>query len=880
MTANRYPGSAWPSMVASASHHLLAACLLVTGTWATAASPLTISVSDQTGLPDVQIGGPAVTTQYLFFGANWAWSQQDAKVALTAPFNHTMGGANKALGLAMNGSARKQGENQWVWQWEWLAERAMPEAIGGGMVFKFDLAAYAARMGEPMLLPDKRGWAWGKAGGERVEMRFDPPLADVFFEQGRKNELRAYFYGKGIQPGTRSHQAVLSVAQGKVVPSRAQRHGAVDTAAWPTGLLDPATSPVDLSFLNAQDKPAGKRGFVRAAGDKLQFADGTPARFWGTNISAYALFGTPKDAVRQQAARLSALGFNLVRIHHHDSPWVNPNVFGDGKTATTTELNPASMDKLDWWIKCLKDEGIYVWLDLHVQRHLKPADGIDAFDEMAKGKPAADLKGFNYVSPSIQAAMRRFNDDYLSHLNPYTERRYKDEPAVVALMLTNENDVTGHFGNALLPDKKVPVHNATYMAAAERFANANGLPKDKTWRSWEPGPGKLFLNDLEYRVNAAEAARLRTSGVRTPIASTSLWGYNGLSSLPALTAGDVTDAHAYAKTGELELDPAYQPTLVHWLATAHLANRPMTVTEWNMDARLEADRHTIPLYVAASAAHQGWDAMMHYAYSQEPLRGAGTPSVWHGYNDPAVMALMPAAALMYRQSHVSEATSVYAYMPSRAALFNDGVTAATSQALRSAVERGKLVIGLPQVPELTWLSPEAAPDSARVVQDAMESLLPPDAAVAASDNGELKRNWAEGHFTVDTPRSQAVSGWVGGKALVTADASFALETASASVVVQSLDERPMRQSADILITSTALAMPGAQNRTPFLSEPIKGTLTVAALRGLRLYAWDANARRYKATPVTARNGKYVVDFDALPPTHWLRLSKTHPSGAR
>ena len=34
-------------------------------------------------------------------------------------------------------------------------------------------------------------------------------------------------------------------------------------------------------------------------------------------------------------------------------------------------------------------------------------------------------------------------------------------------LITNENDVTQHFGNALLPDKRVPKHNQIYMAEAK-----------------------------------------------------------------------------------------------------------------------------------------------------------------------------------------------------------------------------------------------------------------------------------------------------------------------------------------------------------------------------------------------------------------------------
>jgi len=48
-------------------------------------------------------------------------------------------------------------------------------------------------------------------------------------------------------------------------------------------------------------------------------------------------------------------------------------------------------------IKCLKDEGIYVWLDLHVQRKFQAGRWHTDFDEIRQGKATADLKGFNYV---------------------------------------------------------------------------------------------------------------------------------------------------------------------------------------------------------------------------------------------------------------------------------------------------------------------------------------------------------------------------------------------------------------------------------------------------------------------------------------------------
>src|SRR5712672_2267879 len=88
-----------------------------------------------------------------------------------------------------------------------------------------------------------------------------------------------------------------------VGPTDAEQFGLDHQAGWSTDILDWQKSPIDLSFLNASERPAGKHGFLKAVKDKLVFEDGTPVRFWGTNLTSYALFGTPPEHVKQQAHR-------------------------------------------------------------------------------------------------------------------------------------------------------------------------------------------------------------------------------------------------------------------------------------------------------------------------------------------------------------------------------------------------------------------------------------------------------------------------------------------------------------------------------------------------------------------------------------------------
>lgn len=842
--------------------------------WLAISSPWTASVSETEGLLVVSKGGSsALTASFGFWGRNWAWANMESQFKVVAPLQYSLATRNQLLDFALTAAIRKASNRQMVWEFDLDTHSTSREVVGGGLVFKFDLATFGDEMGEPVLLADNRGWAWGRPGGSRLEMRFEPALASVYFERGNKNEIRAFFYQGTVPQGQQRRVATLSLSSDMLIaPTTGERFGLADPSRWPPDNLDWRTAPVDLSFLNEREKPAGRRGFVRVAGGRLVFADGTPARFWGTNLTAAALFGTTGEAARVQAQRLSELGFNLVRLHHHDSAWVSPNIFDQRKSARDTgSLSAESLDRLDWWIKCLKDAGIYVWLDLHVGRALTAADGIWSFEEISKGKGIADLRGYNFVNLTIQQAMKRFNEAYVSHINPYTGVAYKDEPAIAAMLITNENDITWHFGNALLPDKQVPEHNKVYMSEAAGFARAHDLPKESTWRSWEHGPSKLFLNDLEHRFDAAMIAHLRQLGVKVPVATTSSWGSEPLSSLPALTSGDLIDVHAYAGAGELEKNPLLAPTLVHWMAAGRVSGMPMSVSEWNAEPFPTADRHSLPLYVAGTACHQGWDAMMQYAYSQVPFDGPGNPSNWHAFNDPALIATLPAAALMYRQGHVREADIAYVFAPSPRQLFYQNISAANSPALRTASEKGKLLIAMPRTRELQWLVESGPPPKrARVFTDPAKPLIEANAKEVASDTGELRRQWDKGLYTINTPRTQATTGWIGGQSVTLPDVEVNVTTRNASVVVQSLDGLPIAQSGKLLISLAARAVPKAGNQTPFHTEPVEGRLLIRAPPGLRLFR-KAILQQRKEVPIRFERGRYVIELDDSLRTNWLTL---------
>jgi hypothetical protein len=833
----------------------------------------TTSLDEASGLPIVEAGGaPAVKPSLAFWGPNWQFAYLKPVLAPSGPGRYTARSEGKRLDVTLVEQAERRPDGGWTLSFAMDGGAGTPGTSGGGLGFHFDLATWRATMGEPELLPDARGWRWGREGGPQVEVRFDHPLAGLAWEHpGDRSGLRAFFYTDRLPAGTTRYTATWTFKDMQPRPTLAERLGGPPPQDWPVDTLGNAGRVPDLSFLDRADKPAGRHGPLRREGDRLVFADGTPARFWGTNVTAYALYNTPKDDVRAQARRLAALGFNLVRLHHHDSPWVNPDIFGNYKTVRDTRtLDPDALERLDWWIKCLKDEGIYVWLDLEVQRAFKEGDGIEGFDEIRKGKDIAELRGYNYVNPSIQAAMLRFDEAYLEHRNAFTKVANKDEPAIVGLLLTNENDVTTHFGNLLLPDKQVPVHGKAYMDAAAAFAKAAGLPADKVWRAWEPGAPKLFLNDLEHRFDAAEIEALRRLGAKAPIATTSSWGNSPVTALPALTTGDLIDVHVYGGAGPLEKDPRVAPNLVDWIGAAQVVGYPLTVSEWNDEPFPTPDRHVLPLYVAATASHQGWDALMQFAWTQEPTKN-NRPSNWHLYNDPSLLAMMPAAALLYRERHVAEAKTSFVLDQPADAFFGEPASAANSPALRSALTRGRVLVAMPATPALPWLQRIAPPAGATLLHDPRRSVLPPDATSATSDTGELVRDWGQGVYTISTPRTRAAMGWLGERAIELGEVGIRLRTRSAAVAVQSLDERPIASADALLVSIGTRSQPSPGNRTPFVTEPAAGTVTVRAPAGMALS--EIEGEREVARPVAYRDGRYVIELDGQRPVHWLLLRR-------
>jgi aryl-phospho-beta-D-glucosidase BglC (GH1 family) len=836
----------------------------------------TIEVGDKGSVRVRYRGTQLLATSYLFWGASYEWADAVVTNLESEGGVTTFALGVDSLGLKIGAKVSKTGPGELTFEYTVNAAKKLDGIVGGGIEWNLKLDG-APSQSEPALLPEQRGFRWPMAGGDGISVSFEPAAASVYFEQNNKNQVRSFLVGKHVEPGSRKIAMKVRLPKGGAVRASVdERYGKDDRGAWYPGVLKPDKWPVDVSFLN--ERPAGKRGRVKADGERLVFEDGTPVRFWGTNVQAYALFASRKEDIELQAKRLAALGFNLVRLHHHDSEWVTPNVI-DKSAGTTQNLDDKALDLLDFWVKCLKEQGIYVWIDLHVGRQFLAGDGINGYGELAREKGSG--KGFNYINPRIEKLMQDFATKYLTRQNRYTNKAYTEEPAVMGILITNENDLTDHFGNSFLPDKNNPVHNKIFEALVNDFAKKTGLSVSASMKTWEPGAGKIMLNELEHRFDQRAIDKLRADGAKALIATTNYWGDEGLFSLPALAAGDIVDVHSYGKTEFLGANPRTEANFIDWIGAAQVAGKPLSISEWNLDDNPNRDRFVAPLYLAAIAALQAWDAPMLYGYNQGNFEVPEGTDVWSSWMDPGVLASMPAAALLFRQAHVREAQKTYRLDLSRETLYFADTSPATSATIRTLLEQSKLTIGLPDIPELDWDGAIAKkPAGATAITDVARDFIPPGQNVVTSDTGELKRDFALGVETINTPMSQAMLGWIGGRRYDLADVTFDIRTPKAAVAVTSLDQKPLASSKRMLLTVVAQVASSPGDKLPYLSQPVEGAIT---FRGdpVQLVPLSPTANPASATPEklapfvpSRKDGKeQTFTLTRGVPTHWFLVTR-------
>ncbi len=659
--------------------------------------------------------------------------------------------------------------------------------------------------------------------------------------------------------------------------------------------------PVDISFVFEDEKPAGKHGFVKAVGEELRFEDGTLARFWGVNFNGGACFPS-KDYAPKVARRLAQSGCNIVRFHQLDAEWDTPNIFSFSKgkrVKTTRQLDAKSMDALDYLVYCLKEEGIYCYLDMMTYRKFKEGDDVVAPEELMDS-----AKPWSITNPRLIELQKEFCTQIWNHYNPYTELLYKDDPVFVMSEITNECDL---FQNSYTV-------RAWYKPGMESYYLNEFIDGFKAWlaeRNLEYDFDNFQLFDpndnlVQYKIDMTKKYyremydHMRAIGVKVPITGTN-WTRNPNGNGISHEEMDFCDSHHYYydwRWGNTERVCAHKsitssPIVFPNLPKLNLATKPFFISEWDMPWP-NAFRAEGPIYYAAVGALQNWSgfAIHTYAYStrldemkvlgkelSSPVAGVpyreGIFSVW---NDPAKFGLFYHAALITRRCDVTPANK-------KVAVNGNGIVSSKNIAFNTLLEQHQAhSVFDNKLPE----------GYDELVQDADRYPVPTPGKFV-SDNGQLWRDLKAQVGAVDTERTKVLYGMLGmgakkASSKKATNRSFKVEglevtclTDFAVVALSSLTDDPIEKSDNMLLSTIGRARnTGAQfdgdkmlevGQAPIMAEVIEAEIRIRTDIGDKLKVWGVNAEGFYAglQPTTYEDGwlSFPVGDELNPACYYL-----------
>ena len=659
----------------------------------------------------------------------------------------------------------------------------------------------------------------------------------------------------------------------------------------------PDKMPVDISFVFESEKPAGKHGFVRADGDDLRFEDGTHAKFWGVNFNGGACF-PDKDYAPKVAARLAQAGCNIVRLHQLDAQWDTPNIFSysKGKRVTTTRvLDPKSMDHLDYLIACLKEEGIYIYLDMITYRKFKEGDDVDFHDQLMDA-----AKPWNMVDPRLIQLQKEYCTQLWTHVNPYTGLAYKDDPAFVLTEIANENDLFQDSPMKKREYQVIPHYITMFRHKFRDWLAEKGMEFD--WENCDLYTTELPM--IQFKMDVTEAYykeiydHLRDIGVQIPIAGTNWSRCDGF--VKTHEAMDFTDSHHYFydwKWSNTERVCANRsitsaPFVFPNMARMKLPGKPFFISEWDMPWP-NSYRAEGPIYYAAVGALQNWSGFtIHtYSYSARLERGSvlgrelstpvgGVPyreGIFSTWNDPAKFGLFYHAALMLRRGDIAPADK-------KVAAYSTDLTKMQVTANQGLLEQHQVVTAFSDnLPE----GYEAHP--------ADKSYPHPVAGRIVSDNGQMWRDLKKRIGAIDTPRTKVFYGFLGLAGNTASNKVRTVEGMSmnglsidcatdfAVVAMSSLTDDPISESDNILLTTVGRARnTGAQfdgekmlevGTPPIMAEVIRANIRLETRHGQKMKVWGVNAEGFYsgAVPTTYEDGvlSFTVGDEENPACYYL-----------
>jgi len=602
--------------------------------------------------------------------------------------------------------------------------------------------------------------------------------------------------------------------------------------------------------------PAGKYGFVQRKGEDFVFSDrpDTPVKFWGTCAGPAA---TPQ-LQEQQARFYVKYGINLLRKH---TVQAEVGLLKKDPRTGKRGFDPQRLDRFDKWFSILKENGIYMDWSCFYPHIITPDDPYPAdlraeLPDAGGGKSTSGLVNF---MPQLQDAEWEWEKSLLLHKNPYTGLRYIDDPALAIIEVHNEDCIFFHSPLNTLSSGKLPRHGAILKKMwadwlKARYKDDAGLrrawgagmksgdsvnnPNMEIYGAWQmasEGPmigtsvkpaerarmGDFirFLAETQRGYYERRLKRLRDLGYKGSTVTTA-WRAGGPAADPANLwcddAMDVIDRHNYfgggagghnIAVGKVNNDTHLRQPGGGILASGfyQVEDKPFMMTEWTVLPPNQWKAEIAPLFAFYGMGLQGWDASLHFAGSR-PRMGSGWPNMRSYVTEtPHYIGQFPALAFAIYHNHIQEAPLAAARRLSVDDIFKG--YDALSQDFTGGGYDAKALKGNLATPE-----PVLAIGRVTVkIADGLERSMNVDwskywdqaARVVKSITGQLTWDYGKRVVTVQSDKTQAVIGFAGGGSYDLPGVDVKVRTPFVSLIFTPLDDKPLAESAHILITAMA-----------------------------------------------------------------------------
>ena len=569
-----------------------------------------------------------------------------------------------------------------------------------------------------------------------------------------------------------------------------------------------------LDFSTRLDAPAGKHGWLRAVGEHFEFEDlpGVPQRFFGVNVCMGMNVPTHEEA-DVLVDRIARLGYNSIRIHHHDRRLVSDARNGEF-------FNAGMIDKFDYLYAAAIRKGLYLTTDMFVSR---PVAWRDIGEDRDGDVGMHVFKGLTLFHEGAFANWAEFSRRFLEHVNPYTGRAYRDEPALPLICLVNE----GWLCMSWFDIRDMECVRRKYEAWRDRMIAAHG--PDFMGRSlatnvlsancWgdKNAATALFLAECEREAMGRKIDFLRSVGCKALLTT----GNHGPNNAPdqrvrADAALDYVDNHSYENHPTFRVPkrwrppssgPNFNPALhldadgtagVGW---TRVAGKPFTVSEWNFCSPA-FHRGVAGLRGGAMAALQDWGGVWRFDYGSwaGQISGpVGVPDYFDTVDDPMMTAADRTFANLFLRGDVPIASPRVNMVVDEASLTPDapGKDGAKEFAIgmrnKDSAWAARVSSGTAEVPgAVNCLLSEWG----RQAREASETIAPLE---GLGRHPCIDYDRERGRFSVSTEKTCGVFARPGER-LRAGALDVAIEKAWATVTATSLDGAPLARSSRILVS--------------------------------------------------------------------------------